>query len=63
MSLEIEKVESELINFFPDLTAEYTANEVMAVLGPYLEDGSIALDSSSDHVIIKVYKIYLARYD
>ena len=61
MSLEIEKVESELIKLFPDLAAEYSTNEVMAALGPYLEDGSIALDNSSGHV--KVYNICLVSYD
>lgn len=61
MSLEIEKVESELIKLFPDLAAEYTTNEVMAALGPYLEDGRIAIDNSSGHV--KVYNIYLVSYD
>ena len=33
--------------------AEYTTDEVMAALEPYLEDGRIALDGSSSHV--KVY--------
>ena len=61
MSLEIEKVESELIKLFPDLEAEYTAGEVMAALEPYLEDGRIALDDSSGHV--KVYNIYLVSYE
>ena len=61
MSLEIEKVESELIKLFTDLAAEYTTNEVMAALAPYLEGGSIALDNSSGHV--KVYNICLVSYD
>ena len=61
MSLEIEKVESELIKLFPDLEAEYTAGEVMAALEPYLEDGRIALDDSSCHV--KVYSMYLVSYE
>ena len=61
MSLEIEKVESELIKLFPDLETEYTAGEVMAALEPYLEDGRIALDDSSCHV--KVYNMYLVSYE
>ena len=50
-----------LIKLFPDLAAEYSTNEVMAALGPYLEDGSIALANSSGHV--KVYNICLVSYD
>ena len=40
-SLEIEKVESELIKLYLDLEAKYTAGEVVAALEPHLEDGSI----------------------
>ena len=60
-SLEIEKVKSELTKLFPDLEAEYTTDEVMAALEPYLEDGRITLDDSSGHV--KVYNIHLVRYE
>ena len=59
--LEIEKVKSELTKLFPDLEAEYTTDEVMAALEPYLEDGRITLDDSSGHV--KVYNIHLVRYE
>ena len=47
----------------PMLTAAniVSTREVMAALGPYLEDGSIALDNSSGHV--KVYNICLVSYD
>ena len=61
MSLEIEKVESELIKLFPDLETEYTAGEVMAALEPYLEDGRIAQDDSS--CLVKVYNMCLVSYE